>query len=139
MRIIRSGSGCATSRRSLSGAERPIIVGGTGLYLTALTEGLAEIPPVPAEVRAEADALPLTALVGGLDAESAARIDLANRARVQRAWEVRRATGQSLAAWQAARNRKRTHVRLEDAAARSIGRSHDGVRRATLGIPHVKA
>ena len=40
----------------LGGPERPIIVGGTGLYLTALTEGLAEIPPVPPELRAEAEA-----------------------------------------------------------------------------------
>ncbi|MCB2140058.1 MAG: tRNA (adenosine(37)-N6)-dimethylallyltransferase MiaA, partial [Rhodobacteraceae bacterium] len=36
--------------------KRLIVVGGTGLYLTALTEGLAEIPAVPPEVRAEADA-----------------------------------------------------------------------------------
>ncbi len=40
----------------LHGATRPIIVGGTGLYFRALTEGLAEIPPTPPEVRAEAEA-----------------------------------------------------------------------------------
>ena len=33
----------------LLGGARPIVVGGTGLYLSALTEGLAEVPPVPAE------------------------------------------------------------------------------------------
>ncbi|GGL77631.1 tRNA (adenosine(37)-N6)-dimethylallyltransferase MiaA [Wenxinia marina] len=88
-------------RPLLDGGSRPIVVGGTGLYLSALTEGLAEIPPVPAEVRAEADALPLPALVAGLDARTAGGIDLANRARVQRAWEVRRATGRGLAEWQA--------------------------------------
>lgn len=84
---------------------RPVIVGGTGLYFTALTEGLAEVPEVPAEVRAEADALlggeGLAAMVAGLDAATAGRIDLANPARVQRAWEVLRATGRGLAAWQA--------------------------------------
>jgi tRNA dimethylallyltransferase len=79
----------------------PVIVGGTGLYFTALTSGLAEIPPVPPAVRAVADAMPLGALVADLDPETAARIDLANRARVQRAWEVLRATGRGLAAWQA--------------------------------------
>ena len=83
--------------------ERPVvIVGGTGLYFSALTEGLAEVPPVPAEVRAEADALrgDLAAMVAGLDAATAARIDLNNPARVQRAWEVLRATGHGLAWWQ---------------------------------------
>ncbi len=87
--------------------SRPVvIVGGTGLYFSALTEGLAEIPPVPAEVRAEADALlrdaGLAAMLAGVDAATAARIDRANPARVQRAWEVLRATGRGLAAWQAA-------------------------------------
>lgn len=86
--------------------ERPVVVvGGTGLYFMALTEGLAEVPEVPAAVRAEADALrasDLPAMVAALDAATAARIDLANPARVQRAWEVLRATGRGLADWQAA-------------------------------------
>jgi tRNA dimethylallyltransferase len=86
----------------LTGADRPIIVGGTGLYFTALTEGLAVIPDTPPEMRHAADALPLAALVAGLDGETAARIDLKNRARVQRAWEVLQATGRGIAAWQAA-------------------------------------
>ncbi|MDR7125293.1 tRNA (adenosine(37)-N6)-dimethylallyltransferase MiaA [Pseudotabrizicola sp. 4114] len=85
--------------------EQPVvIVGGTGLYFLALTEGLAEVPEIPAQVRAEGDALrmgDLAAMVAGLDAETAARIDLANPARVQRAWEVLRTTGRGLAAWQA--------------------------------------
>ena len=85
----------------LSGPRRPVVVGGTGLYFTALTEGLAEIPPTPPVVRAEADALPLDALLAGLDARTAQGLDLRNRARVQRAWEVWRATGRGLAEWQA--------------------------------------
>lgn len=84
----------------LNGADRVIIVGGTGLYFTALTEGMAEIPPTPPAVRAEGDTLPLEALRSGLDAETASRIDLQNRARVQRAWEVLKATGRPLASWQ---------------------------------------
>ncbi|MGB3147586.1 MAG: tRNA (adenosine(37)-N6)-dimethylallyltransferase MiaA [Paracoccaceae bacterium] len=87
-----------------SAAPAPVIVGGTGLYLTALTEGLADIPPTPAKVRAEADALlsaqGSAALLADLDAATRARIDLANPARVQRAWEVQRATGRGLADWQ---------------------------------------
>ncbi|PJF10956.1 tRNA (adenosine(37)-N6)-dimethylallyltransferase MiaA [Pseudorhodobacter sp. MZDSW-24AT] len=81
-----------------------VIVGGTGLYFLALTEGLAEVPEIPAEVRAAGDALraaDLPAMVAALDAATARRIDLANPARVQRAWEVLQATGRGLAAWQA--------------------------------------
>lgn len=87
----------------LAGPERLVIVGGTGLYFAALTEGLAEIPAIPPEVRAEGNALrtgDLAAMIAALDAESAARIDLNNPARVQRAWEVLRATGRGIAAWQ---------------------------------------
>ncbi|MGB1035374.1 MAG: tRNA (adenosine(37)-N6)-dimethylallyltransferase, partial [Primorskyibacter sp.] len=76
----------------LTGPDRPIIVGGTGLYFTALTEGLADIPPIPDPVRQQARARIAQggpdALVPDLDAASAARIDLHNPMRVQRAWEV---------------------------------------------------
>jgi tRNA dimethylallyltransferase len=85
-------------------ARPVVIVGGTGLYLTALTRGLAPVPAIPPEVRAEADAIlaegGLAALLAGVDAPTAAGIDRANPARVQRAWEVLRATGRGLAAWQ---------------------------------------
>lgn len=86
--------------------DRPVvIVGGTGLYFTALTEGLAEIPPVPPALRARADRIRLEqgfeVLRDALDPDTAARIDLLNPARVQRAWEVLQATGRGLAEWQA--------------------------------------
>jgi len=86
----------------LAGPDRPIVVGGTGLYFLALTEGLAEIPEIPAEVRAEADRLAPDDLRAGLDAATLGRIDAANPARLRRAWEVLRATGRGLAEWQAA-------------------------------------
>ena len=85
----------------LSGPLRPVIVGGTGLYLSALTEGLAEIPGTPPDVRDEADRLDLDTLLAGLDPGTASGLDRRNRARVQRAWEVLRATGRGLAEWQA--------------------------------------
>ena len=85
--------------------RRPVVVGGTGLYFTALTGGLAEIPATPPEIRAEADARlasrGVETLAGELDPATAARIDLRNPARVQRAWEVLHATGRGLADWQA--------------------------------------
>lgn len=90
---------------AVDGDARPIIVGGTGLYFSALTEGLAEIPPTPAAVRAEADRRiardGATALAAELDRATSDRIDLQNPMRVQRAWEVLRATGRGLADWQA--------------------------------------
>jgi tRNA dimethylallyltransferase len=93
-------------RALLGTGVRPVIVGGTGLYFSALTEGLAEIPETPPEIRAEADRLlterGLRALLDTLDPATRARIDRANPRRVQRAWEVQAATGQGLAAWQAA-------------------------------------
>ena len=85
----------------LSQRPRPIIVGGTGLYFTALTEGMADIPATPPEIREHADKLPLQELIAGLDGLTLQRIDTQNRARVQRAWEVQNATGRSLSDWQA--------------------------------------
>ncbi len=84
----------------LSGPNRPIIIGGTGLYYTALTVGMAEIPPTPAEIRAMGDEQPLEDMLVVLDAETKSRIDVKNRARVQRAWEVFQATGKPMSAWQ---------------------------------------
>lgn len=84
----------------LKGA-RPIIVGGTGLYFTALTEGLADIPPTPADVRQRGDAMPLPDMIAALDEATRGKIDLNNRARVQRAWEVLETTNRSIADWQA--------------------------------------
>ncbi len=89
----------------LDGPGRPIVVGGTGLYFAALTEGLAEIPETDAATRAEADARLAEngreALLAELDPETRAKIDPLNPMRVQRAWEVQRMTGRGLAAWQA--------------------------------------
>lgn len=88
----------------LSGPTRPIIVGGTGLYFTALTQGLAEIPATPPEIRALADARIAEEshepLLAELDPETRSRIDRLNPMRVQRAWEVQQTTGRGLAAWQ---------------------------------------
>jgi tRNA dimethylallyltransferase len=88
----------------LKTGPRPIIVGGTGLYFRALTEGLADIPAIPDDIRAAADRLPpedMLAWLGENDPQTVARIDTLNPARVRRAWEVLRGTGRSLASWQA--------------------------------------
>ncbi len=88
----------------LEGGARPIIVGGTGLYFSALTEGLADIPPTPAAIRAKADAMrtggALDRMTDALDPATRERVDLRNPMRVQRAWEVQQTTGRGLASWQ---------------------------------------
>ncbi len=88
----------------LTEGPRPIIVGGTGLYFSALTEGLADIPPTPPNVRAKGDELrnanKLDQMIEALDVVTRARIDLQNPMRVQRAWEVQRTTDRGLADWQ---------------------------------------
>jgi tRNA dimethylallyltransferase len=89
----------------LRGALRPIIVGGTGLYFRALTEGLAEIPAIPPETRAAAEMQDRVAMLADLERDDpaiVARIDTQNLARVRRAWEVLHGTGRPLSAWQAA-------------------------------------
>lgn len=88
-----------------SGA-RMVIAGGTGLYLTTLTQGLAIIPPTPPGVREQGDTLlcqphGLAQMIDALDAGTRNSIDLRNPARVQRAWEVLTSTGRGLADWQA--------------------------------------
>lgn len=75
----------------------PIVAGGTGLYLRALTRGFSEIPPASPELRAELASTPLPQLLERLqrvDPEAAAVIDSRNPRRVLRALEVCLITGQ---------------------------------------------
>ena len=86
----------------------PIIIGGTGLYFRALTEGLANIPAIKDHIRDEANTIILhegdhSRLLADLitqDPQTAANIDQRNPMRVQRAWEVLKSTGKGLYAWQ---------------------------------------
>ncbi|TVQ57637.1 MAG: tRNA (adenosine(37)-N6)-dimethylallyltransferase MiaA [Rhodobacteraceae bacterium] len=87
---------------------RPIIVGGTGLYFRALTEGLTPIPEPTPEIRAAAEARLAALGVAGFaaeiaarDPETSARLDCANPRRLLRAWEALEQTGEGLAAWHA--------------------------------------
>jgi len=108
-----TGKWLAAATAALDGIAargRPaVVVGGTGLYFKALTEGLADVPTVPREVRraaAEAfDAMGEAAFREALrtrDPAAAARISPGDRQRLTRAWEVFEATGRALSDWQAA-------------------------------------
>ncbi|WP_421838876.1 tRNA (adenosine(37)-N6)-dimethylallyltransferase MiaA [Novosphingobium sp.] len=84
----------------------PILVGGTGLYIRTLLDGIAPVPPIDPEVRAAVRALPVAHAYAALtreDPERAAALAPADSARVARALEVVRSTGRPLAAWQAER------------------------------------
>ena len=104
------GRWCEDVRDALAEAERagrvPILVGGTGLYFKALTQGLSAVPPTPPEiraaVRARCDAEGAAALHAELarrDPAMAARLKPGDRMRIARALEVLEATGRSLADW----------------------------------------
>ena len=84
----------------------PIIVGGTGLYFSALTKGLAAVPPIPPDIRDEVrgrlarDGVePLRAELERLDPKTAARLRINDRSRISRALEVVKATGRSITDW----------------------------------------
>ena len=87
----------------------PILCGGTGLYLRALTEGLSPIPDVPDTVRrairrrfAEIGNQAFHAELAARDPEMGARLHAGDSQRLMRAAEVLAATGRSLADWQRA-------------------------------------
>ena len=89
--------------------KHPMVVGGSGLYLKALTHGLSQLPAADPKLRTELNALSLDELRGkliDLDAEAARKIDLKNRRRVMRALEIRLVTGKPVlaqrTAWAAA-------------------------------------
>jgi tRNA dimethylallyltransferase len=84
----------------------PILVGGTGLYFTALTKGLANVPPIPAHIRddvrtrlATEGVEALRSELEALDPETAQRLRVNDRNRISRALEVVKATGRSLSDW----------------------------------------
>jgi tRNA dimethylallyltransferase len=92
------------------GQGRPlIVVGGTGLYFTALTESLAAMPAIPGDLRArvlnentDLSAAEMHQRLRAINPEDAEAIRPSDRSRIVRAMEVMLATGQSLAAWRRA-------------------------------------
>ncbi|WP_373457077.1 tRNA (adenosine(37)-N6)-dimethylallyltransferase MiaA [Porphyrobacter sp. GA68] len=82
----------------------PVLVGGSGLYLRTLLDGVAPVPPIDPDVRAQVRALPQASARLALeheDPDSAVCLAPADRARTQRALEVVRSTGRPISAWRA--------------------------------------
>ena len=97
----------ATVLEDIRAAGRlPILVGGTGLYFSALTKGLAAVPPIPPDIRDEVrgrlardGVVPLRAELEALDPTTATRLRVNDRSRISRALEVVKATGRSITDW----------------------------------------
>ena len=84
----------------------PILVGGTGLYVRVLLDGIAPIPEIDPSVRATVRALPAEAAYRLLQVEDplrAADLNPADQQRIARALEVKRSTGVTLGDWQMAK------------------------------------
>ncbi|WP_239029908.1 tRNA (adenosine(37)-N6)-dimethylallyltransferase MiaA [Novacetimonas pomaceti] len=111
----RAGSVAWWRKAALSAAHEaweagriPVFCGGTGMYFRALTEGLADIPDPPPEIRAQARAAVLAeggpaihARLMQVDPETASALRPGDTQRIARAWEVWRATGRGLSWWRA--------------------------------------
>lgn len=100
----------AAAKREIENAQLvgavPILVGGTGLYIRTLLDGIAPVPPIDEGIRDAVRALPVFEAYAALQAEDPERAALLNpgdSARVARALEVVRSTGRPLAHWQAER------------------------------------
>ena len=94
--------------RARDAGRLPILTGGTGLYLAALTQGLAAIPDPGPAARDEARRLlkdigpaALHTRLAEADPEAAARLRPTDSQRIARAWEIWQGTGRSLTSWQA--------------------------------------
>jgi tRNA dimethylallyltransferase len=115
------GEAAAALADALSQGQPAIVTGGTGLYFSTLTRGIAAVPAIPAEIRREVRTRLAAEGVAALHAElklcdpaTAARLKPGDRARITRALEVMLATGRSLTAWHA--DNKPARVELAGAA-----------------------
>ena len=84
----------------------PILVGGTGMYLRTLLDGIAPVPPIDPAIRDTVRAMAVSDAYRALtteDAQAAARLNPSDTTRIARALEVVRSTGRPISAWQAER------------------------------------
>ncbi len=108
--VCSAADWAADARQAIDEAHKqgrlPVLVGGTGLYIRTLLEGIAPVPDIDPAIRAAVRALPVAdthAALAREDPEAAARIRPSDTTRIARALEVVRSTGRTLKAWQAAK------------------------------------
>ena len=98
-----SGLARAAIAEACTAGRLPIVVGGTGLYLTSLVDGIAPVPEIDGDVRSRVRAMATADAAAALAAEDpalAARLMPRDRQRLLRGLEVVRSTGRSLLDWQ---------------------------------------
>ncbi len=93
--------------RAHARAKLPILVGGTGLYLRTLLDGIAPVPAIDPAVRRAVRAGAVEdnrAELEQLDPGAAARLKAGDTTRIARALEVVKSTGRTLSNWQSERH-----------------------------------
>ncbi len=101
-----AGQASEAVREAQEASRLPVLVGGTGLYLRTLLEGIAPVPEIDPGVRSQIRALSpqeASQALWAADPEAASRLNTNDRSRVSRALEVVRSTGKTLGQWQGER------------------------------------
>jgi len=91
----------------------PILVGGTGLYINTLINGLIDIPPIPEKIKIESEKILkefgkdfLINKIKNFDPESFKEINPNDTVRLRRVWEVFESTGKKFSTWKLNKNKK---------------------------------
>ena len=98
-----------TSAKNLT----PILVGGTGLYINTLINGLIDLPPIPESVKIESEKILkefgkdfLINQIKNVDSDSLKEINHNDTVRLRRIWEVFESTGKKFSEWKLNKNKK---------------------------------
>ena len=101
--------------QSLEKNLTPILVGGTGLYINALINGLIDIPSIPEEIKIESEKILkqfgkkfLINQIKNIDPDSLNKINLNDTVRLRRIWEVFESSGKKFSEWSLNANKKFT-------------------------------
>ena len=91
----------------------PILVGGTGLYINTLINGLIDLPPIPEKIKIESEKILkefgkdfLINQIKNVDPESLNEINHNDTVRLRRIWEVFESTGKKFSEWRLNKNKK---------------------------------
>ena len=103
----------ANNYKSFKNNITPILVGGTGLYINTLINGIIDIPPIPEEIKIESEKIInqfgkefFINQIKNFDPESLKEINLNDTIRLRRIWEVFESTGKKFSEWKLNKNKK---------------------------------
>ena len=91
----------------------PILVGGTGLYIDTIINGLIDIPPIPETIKYESEKIItefgkgfLINQINNFDPDSLKEVNINDTVRIRRIWEIYESTGKKLSDWKLNKNKK---------------------------------